>query len=380
VNGPEHPRPARAADIAAAALVVVLAQLDVWTPALRTHLNGPRWLAFLVLTCLGPALLLRRRRPLLTTVLITVATVTWWTVEGVPPIASAVTVAVMVSSYSLGRWEPSRVRALTGLVIITAALAAHLLLNPATRSWAAARDELPWALVVIVLWLLGAYLRYRSLYVDGLRAAAAHQERTRIAREMHDVVAHGLSVMVIQAEAAEEMITANNHDQAQVCVRKVQLTGRESLADLRSTLYALRDETGTQWHPQPSLDGLDDLVASVREAGLTVDLAVVGTPRPVTPHVGLVAYRLVQEALTNTIRHSTAKAVTVTLTYDLDDIVVQVLDHGPRRGSHHQAPNGTGSGLTGMTERVASVRGQIVSGPDGDGGFQLRARLPAASR
>lgn len=367
----------RVVDNVVAALVVVLAQLDVWTPALRTELTGPRWLAFLVLTSLGPILLLRRRRPLLTALLICALSGAWWIVERVPPIATSATVAVMIASYSLGRWEPRRRRALIGLTVIGTALAAHLLLNPGTRTWEAARDELPWTLVVIVLWLLGAYLRYRSLYIEGLRRAAVQEERARIAREMHDVVAHGLGVMVIQAEAAEEMVSVGNPDQARSCLQKVQTTGRLALEDLRSTLSALRDDRDPEWHPQPSLSGLDALVESVRAAGLAVELSVIGMPRPVTPQVGLVAYRLIQEALTNTIKHSCGGTATVTLTYETDQVVIHVRDRGPRRAPH-RVEIGTGSGLIGMEERVAAVRGQVESGPDGDGGFRVRARIPAA--
>lgn len=270
----------RVVDTAAVVLVVVLAQLDVWTPALRTELSGPRWLAFVVLTSLGPILLLRRRRPFLTTALITSVSVAWWSAEGVPPIATSATVAVMVSSYSLGRWEPRWGRALTGLVLVVVTLAAHLLLDPATRSWEAARDELPWTLAVIVLWLLGAYLRYRSLYVDGLRTAAAQEEWTRIAREMHDVVAHGLGVMVIQAEAAEEMITGDRPAQAQVCVQQVQRAGRQALKDLRSTLSALRDDSGAEWHPLPSLSGLDDRSRPCARPGSPSSWSWSGRPVP----------------------------------------------------------------------------------------------------
>jgi len=364
-------------DNVAAGLVVVVAQLDVWTPALQTELSGPHWLAFVVLSSLGPLLLLRRRRPLLAVVLITTMVVAWWMVEGVPPIASAVTVAVMIASYSLGRWEPSRLRGLLGLGAIGVALAAHLLLNPDTRNSDALRDELPWILVIIALWLLGAYLRYRSLFVEGLRQAAVQEERARIAREMHDVVAHGLGVMVIQAEAAAEMVATGDPDQARACLEKVQATGRQALADLRATLSALRDDGAAQRHPQPGLTGLDDLMTSVREAGLAVELSVAGVPRPLAPSVSLVAYRLIQEALTNTIKHSAGRSAMVSVTYEPDEVVVHVRDRGP---AHPKVLPGTGSGLRGMAERVKGVRGRLDSGPDADGGYQVRAHLPAGQR
>lgn len=361
------------ADVLACAAVVVFGVLDAWTSVLGTELNGPRWLAGLVLISVGLLLWTRRTYPLGTATAVAGLVVAWWLVESLPPITFATTMAVMVIAYSSGRWEQRFLRSLLGLVVVVSLLAAHLLLHPSTRSVEALRAELPWTLVIVVLWLVGAYLRSRALYVEQLRAGAIREERARIARDMHDIVAHSVGMMVVQAEAGEEMLAQGHGERAASCLRSVQTTGRQALDDLRATVTSLRD-VDTAWAPQPGLDGLDTLVGSVREAGLDAVLRVDGESHSVSPHVGLVAYRVVQEALTNIVRHSASTSACVQLSYRPDEVEVRVQDAGPRRTAAGSV--GAGSGLVGLTERVRGLRGQVEYGPDADGGFVVVARLP----
>ena len=205
---------------------------------------------------------------------------------------------------------------------------------------------------------------------DAHRAVA--DERLRIAREMHDVVAHHLSVIVIQAEAAQEVLDTDP-DRAGAAMGTVADTARTALGELRRVLGGLRSEAALG--PQPDLASVDDLVASVRQAGLTVDVRTEGAARPVGGVVGLAAYRIVQEALTNVLRHAAARRAEVALAYGDDDLVVTVSDdgRGPAGG------DSGGHGLVGMRERVTVLGGSLDAGPGVGGGFAVRARLPLTS-
>jgi signal transduction histidine kinase len=241
-------------------------------------------------------------------------------------------------------------------------------------------------------------------------AAAAARERTRIARELHDVVAHHVSLMAVQAEAAASLLPG--HPEARHSVEVISDTARQALSELRRLLGVLR---GPAEHPlTPPSRSLDDIAAvidQVHDAGLAVELRVEGEPGQLAPGVGLTAYRIIQEALTNTIRHSAAASATVTLSYEPEHITVRVADAGLAggngvrggrgvasgdgvRGRRSQAaedgqaapgsPPGragaaesAGFGLAGIAERVASCGGSLTVGPTGVGGFAVTARLPA---
>jgi len=204
--------------------------------------------------------------------------------------------------------------------------------------------------------------------------AAVAEERARIAREMHDVVAHSLSVMVVQAEAAEAMIDTDPQ-RARRPLSAVQQTGRSALGELRRMLGVLREmaEEGPALAPQPGLAGLDALVEQVREAGLPVTLRVEGEPRPLPPGIDLSAYRIVQEGLTNALKHAGPARAEVVLSYGDDELALRVSDDG--RG-HDPDTDGAGHGLVGMRERVALYGGTLDAGPAPGGGYALAARLP----
>ncbi len=229
--------------------------------------------------------------------------------------------------------------------------------------------------------------------LDLQSSRAAERERTRIARELHDVVAHHVSLIAVQAEAATSLLPGRP-DQARRSVEVIGDTARQALTELRRLLGVLRRPSARlETAPSASLGELGDVLEQVRGAGLPVDFEVVGTPVPLAPGVDLTAYRIVQEALTNTIRHARAAQAAVTLRYEPGYITVSVTDSGHRTdGRTLAAGNGTGVGqpgspltgagssglgLAGIAERVASCGGNLTVGPTQTGGFAVTARLPS---
>ena len=234
---------------------------------------------------------------------------------------------------------------------------------------------------------VGLWVRTRRDYVEQLRETAERlsherrllarqavaEERVRIARELHDVVAHHVSLMVVQAGAVRETVDAAHPSRP--VLESMARTGREALAEMRHMLGVLRLEDtadGAGRAPQPGIADLGPLIEQARGAGLPVELRVEGTARPLPPGVGLSAYRIVPEALTNTLRHAGPTEARVLLRYRPDALEVRVSDSG--RGS--AAPPSGGHGLIGMRERVALFGGELVAGAVPGGGFAVRAVLP----
>jgi signal transduction histidine kinase len=208
---------------------------------------------------------------------------------------------------------------------------------------------------------------------EAARAAAA--ERARIARELHDVVAHHVSLMAVQAEAAASLLPAEP-ERARQSVDIIGATARQALTELRRLLGVLHgpaERPATA--PAASLADLGTVLAKVREAGLPVEYVVTGTPAALAPGVELTAFRIVQEALTNTLRHADAVQARVTVTYEPGYVTLSVADSGPRR-TVPQPRSGSGFGLAGIAERVASCGGSLTVGPSSAAGFALTARLP----
>jgi signal transduction histidine kinase len=246
-----------------------------------------------------------------------------------------------------------------------------------------------------VAWLLGDLVRARTAALVELRVRAAEleaereenerlavqAERARIARELHDAVAHSVSVMVVQAAAARRTLEtgAGTTADAGEALAAIETTGRATMADMRRMVGALRPTEGEAYEPAPSLAGLDVLLDRVRGAGISVDLVVEGERRGLPQGVDLSAYRVIQEALTNTLRHAHAASVKVRLRYAPDALEVEVTDDG--RGAAAallEAPH-HGYGLVGMRERVVMLGGEVTAGPRAGGGFEVRARLPLGS-
>jgi len=207
---------------------------------------------------------------------------------------------------------------------------------------------------------------------------AVFEERVRIARELHDVVAHHVSVMGVQAGAARRVMTRQPARAAEA-LASVEETSRQAVVDLQRMLGFLRQEDEPDaLAPQPRLAQLDALVAEVGETGVAVEVSVAGRPRDLPPSVEVSAYRIVQEALTNVVKHSTAGRVQVCLTYEPRVFTVEVTDDGDGRTDGAAAPGG--HGLIGMRERVGLHRGQFHAGPLPDGGFRVRAAFPDDGR
>lgn len=245
-------------------------------------------------------------------------------------------------------------------------------------------------------WVLGDSLRTRRAYFAQLEERAARlekereaqakvavaAERARIARELHDVVAHNVSVMVVQADGAAYVLDTAP-DQAKTALETISSTGRQALAEMRRLLGVLRtgehQEAG-EYVPQPDVRQIEDLVEQCRGSGLPVDFRVEGTPRPLPSGVELTAYRIVQEALTNTRKHGGPDAgASVRLVYFDDGLGLLVEDDG--KGAPHElyeegGLDGRGHGLIGMRERVGMVGGTLDAGPRPGGGFRISALLP----
>ena len=209
---------------------------------------------------------------------------------------------------------------------------------------------------------------------------AVAEERARIARELHDVVAHNLSVMIVQAGAERREVAAERPETAAV-FETIEQTGRQAMAEMRRLLGMLRrsdDELALA--PQPSVEHLDTLAAQVRDAGLPVDLRIEGERRPLPAGVDLSAYRIVQEALTNALKHAGPASARVTVRYGRDELDIEVADDGTAAANgngHRDGPqSGGGHGLVGMRERVALFGGDLAAGHRRGGGYAVKARLP----
>jgi signal transduction histidine kinase len=239
-----------------------------------------------------------------------------------------------------------------------------------------------------VAWLIGDNLRVRRAYTRQLEERAAElekgreeeavravaEERSRIARELHDVVAHYVSVMVVQSAGARRVVEKDPRS-AQVALEAVEAAGRTALAEMRRMLEVLRaDDPGMG--PQPGLDELETLIGHVRDAGLPVELQIEGTTCCLPAGMDLAAYRIVQEALTNTVKHGGRARASVTVRYLPDTLEIEVVDDGRGAAAPLISGTGGGHGLIGMHERVALFGGTLQAGPVLTGGYRVFARMP----
>ncbi|HKA49790.1 MAG TPA: sensor histidine kinase [Candidatus Dormibacteraeota bacterium] len=296
------------------------------------------------------------------------------------------TFAVMVAVFSVADYAPWPLSVLAG-----AAVALALPVNFAadwTNQRRVSLSDIPYNYALFgAAWVLGDNLRQRRQREGELVERAerllaeqderAHRavadERARIARDLHDVVAHTVSVIVLHAGAARR-IAAEQPERARGALEAIEALGREAAADMRRLVGILRApaEPAADTEPQPSLARLDTLVDRVRAAGLDVRLHIEGEARTLAPGVDLSAYRIVQEALTNTLRHAHAERAEVVLRYRADGLELEVSDNG--RGSVPAA--GGGQGLIGMRERAAIFGGRVEAGPGPGAGFRVRVLLP----
>jgi signal transduction histidine kinase len=242
-------------------------------------------------------------------------------------------------------------------------------------------SAVPMALATCIAWMIGYSVRQRRAYIETMQVQAAssavEQERLRIARELHDVVAHSMSVIAVQAGFGEYVIDSNPAD-ARAALAAIQATSREALAELRRMLGMLRQqETGAApLAPEPRLADLDRLIERTRAAGIEVSLTHAGTARDLPASLDVSAYRIIQEALTNVVRHAGGGArSTVTVAYGGDVLTVEVTDDGGLGGGQRHSA-GSGHGIIGMRERAHLCRGEFSAGPLPYAGFRVHARLP----
>jgi len=370
------------------ALIVVGIGTGIAGAVVRVHHHdgprGPLWFDVVASVVILTPLFARRRFPF------------------AAPIASAV--AVGLSSFVDGRlvtdnivWFlaalalnvifgtlPTRSRSVAGL-LFTISVAALVVHNDPKGSG----GDLGWnAITFTIAWIVGFAVGGKFREVDEAKERAARaerereerarlavsDERARIARELHDVVGHSVSVMTVQASAVRRLLELDQ-DKEREALLVVEQTGREALAEMRRMVGVLRrPEEAPALAPQPSLEHLDKLIAQAREAGLPVVLQIEGKPEPLPAGVDLTAYRLVQEGLTNALKHARAQHAEVLVRYSDGQIELVVSDDGPGGGDGDKG----GHGLVGMRERVSVYGGELEAGPRPEGGYRLRAKLPIA--
>jgi signal transduction histidine kinase len=304
-------------------------------------------------------------------------------------------IAILVLLYTIAAYRPRRQSVPALIISALGGLPAVLVWWPATHGVRLAQQLFIGAVVFggtsLIAWVLGDSMRYRRGYYAALedRAArleaerdaqseiAAAAERARIARELHDVIAHHVSVMVVQADGASYAMRSDPAT-AETALRAISTTGRQALNEMRRLLGVLRtagDQAGLA--PVPGLGELRELLDQARSAGLAVTYTLTGTPRDLPEGVELAAYRVVQESLTNTRKHAgLAASAQVTLKYEPDGLVVEVTDDGLASPTTDSA----GHGLKGMRERIEMYGGTVQAGPLPGGGFGVLARLPCAQR
>jgi signal transduction histidine kinase len=352
---------------------VVLTQVDVWN---GVDENRSRLAA--VALCTAGALLFRRRAPFAAPLVVaTGAFVLTFLDAAAAYDLDAMFIVLLLACWAAGSLPDVRQAAIAFLAVLTSGWTVFL-----------RAPDLPWTeLIWLSFPLTGVFAISAAAARHAERAQAAEErarrseeqaeravedERSRIARELHDVIAHSVSVMTVQAGAVRRLL-APEQEREREALLTVEETGRQALTEMRRLLGVLRrpDETAAL-APQPGLATLEQLVAQVREAGLPVEIRFEGEPIGLPPGIDLSAYRIVQEALTNALKHAGPARAWVVVRYGADQVEVEVANDGVSNGS------GDGYGLIGMRERVALCGGDLTAGPRTGGGFTISARLPVA--
>ena len=368
-------------DRVVAAMLLVEIELQIW---LGNSIHD-RGYAGLAVVALAWGVAVRRRWPLgaVFAVLALMSVRMLAGVGGSLNSAAGVQVGVILLFYGLGAFASERrsVWMLALAVVITS-------MNALTKPGGGVSAVVPMELFAVLLpYALGRMMRARAAreqqareFAEQLDAArdasgraAAYGERARIARELHDVIAHSVSVMVIHAGGAR-LVMGEQPERAEESLRSVERAGREALAEMRRLLGVLGDGDPRALVPQPGLGGIEPLLADARLAGISAALRIDGEPAPVSPALDLCAYRIVQEALTNAIKHAAPARASVNVRWRGEELELEVSDDGARTGAANGA--GGGHGIPGMRERVALHSGSLRAGARPDGGFTVLARLP----
>jgi signal transduction histidine kinase len=345
-----------------------------------TQFRDPDLLGAVLLVLSSAPVVWRRRNPLGVLVVLGMAGIAY---EALGYPSTWAPIGILIGLYSTAA-HLERKRSLRAAAFVAVGLVVVLL----TARWEVSIGTIASNVIIFgTVWLIGDNLQTRRAYVASLQERAERaeetrvaeaqravaEERTRIARELHDVVAHSMSVMLVQTGAARRVLDTDPALAAE-SLKAVEATGRDAMTEMRRLLGVLRqDGTPAALAPQPSLAGLAGLVAQFTDAGMAVSLQVDGAERALPASVELSAYRIVQEALTNALKHAGPNvSVTVCIRYRDDDVEVVVADDG--RGI--TGDDGRGHGLLGMRERVEVFGGDLTTGPRVGGGFEVRARLP----
>ena len=368
----------RHGDLVFAAMVLVLLQVVVWTDPVFA---GDRIVNAALAFAFGAALFTVRRRP----VVPLVVGAAFLIAPGVNDLANSggVAIGMIACLYACGVHSARGVR-FGGLALGLASIPLSVI---GSRSGFSANDTMWVTLIVVAPWAAGRLVRrgrdrarlleHRNVVLETEQetaaARASAEERLRIARELHDVAAHALSLIIVQARGGRRMLHRRRVDEGLETFDTVEHAAQQALDEMRRLLGILREGDGAlALAPPPSLARLPELIGQVAEAGLQVDLVVEGEARDLPPGIDVSAYRIVQEALTNALRHSGTSRARVVVTYGTDQLELGVTDAG--RGA--QQGSRSGHGLIGIRERVAIYGGELEAGSRPEGGYALRARLP----
>ncbi|MFE1799810.1 sensor histidine kinase [Streptomyces sp. NPDC059517] len=355
------------ADLALAGVVLVLAGVAEGQRLGSDWDASPSVIgAWLLAVAVCAALPLRRRRPVAVGWLTVIGTGIYYLLSTVDGPLVVIPISALYALAAQGRTRASIAMA----AVMVVGVGVGVLVGPGDVSGTAVFMLTGWLVAVVAL---GAMRHGRVAFAEEEARLRATQERLRIARELHDVIGHNMSMIHVQASAALHRMH-KNPTQAQEALTAIKLGSKEGLRELRATLGVLRqvdEEAPTA--PSPGLSGIEDLVSSTARTGLDVRIARSGTPSPLPASVDLAAYRIVQESLTNAVKHSGARHVVVRIHCGDRELTLSVQDdgHAASRSGH-----GGGSGIAGMTERARALGGTLSAGTGSAGGFVVRARLP----
>jgi signal transduction histidine kinase len=359
-------------------ILIASSEIAIWSGAVeRGELDRPRALAAVLVVFLSLPLLWRRTAPVVTALLVLVAL---GALGDFPAFPAWVTFLIVF--YSLGRYAAERRSAAAAFALLAATVLHDLLVRdpePITDLVG------PW-ITLAGVWAIGRAVRAQGRQASRERERADRlarereqrarravaEERARMARELHDVVAHSVSLIAVQAQAVQRLLEGEERA-AREGIDSIERVARQTATEMRRLLGILHSEgDGASRDPQPGIAGLATLVEQVRKTGLDVQLRIEGDPVPLAAGLDTSAYRIVQEALTNVLKHARAARVEVVVRYTDERLELEIEDDGPGAGKH----NGDGHGLAGMRERAAVFGGELTAGPLPGRGFRVWARLP----
>ncbi|MDQ1483405.1 MAG: hypothetical protein QOF35_1481 [Actinomycetota bacterium] len=361
-------------DWAVPAVLLIGAEFEIWFPGVAV-MSGPKLIFGVIAAVCAGVLLLRRRYPLAASLsvcaLLLILTVPGWFLE-----STSLVLMLVVVIFAAGRYgaRPAAYLAVPASALVVLASTAVDPVHGGLESW-------PWSLNTVWIFVLGAAFRHERILREQVAAAAesdsrvaAADARVQVARELHDVLSHSLSVVAVQAEVADTFL-GSDQDKARQAMRRVATTARAALSDTRRMVGLLRDPDTDEPTVVPlGVADVPALVQRIRESGVPVTLELSPDLPALTAQATMTAYRVVQESLTNVLRHAGKVPTRVQLVPKDGAVLIDVWDAG---GESVLESSSGGVGLVGMRERVVSCGGEVTSGPVPDGGFRVQVVLPA---